>query len=481
MCAEENRSDERGMARRDFLRIGGSLFIFGGIAAVAGCVPIEEEGVTTNPVELKKDDRILIVAPHPDDETLGPGGLIHSAVGKGIPVRVVMMTTGDGYKHATQVEFHVDEPAPADYQRMADVRHFETLAAMRLLGLRDEDVSFLAFGDGSVNSLWRGNWDDDNPHLSLNGATSVPYAFAYRQGTPYAGQEVVNSLVSILKEFNPTLIVYPCAEDVHHDHWATHAFVQYALIMAGQTPREITYLVHRGANWSWPTPSEYKPDDPLEPPDDLKKLQAQWLAHELPEKSRLMKREAVKDYKSQLPLADLFLESFVRRNELFIEYSKETLAKVSGVPDLSAKELKGRILRDPVEDSLIFRLHEGADLREVWLFTAGNRLWLVAGLGGKMEPDVVYQFGLRAIKSGTAEHLDVRVLDNKISVLDLGRLWTTKDVGFQYMEPKRVAVSVPIDFIDGASHVMVNVETYGRTTDENHWIDRTAWRTVKVK
>ncbi len=181
------------------------------------------------------------------------------------------------------------------------------------------------------------------------------------------------------------------------------------------------------------------------------------------------------------PLADLFLESFVRRNELFIEYSKETLAKVSGVPDLSAKELKGRILRDPVEDSLIFRLHEGADLREVWLFTAGNRLWLVAGLGGKMEPDVVYQFGLRAIKSGTAEHLDVRVLDNKISVLDLGRLWTTKDVGFQYMEPKRVAVSVPIDFIDGASHVMVNVETYGRTTDENHWIDRTAWRTVKVK
>jgi LmbE family N-acetylglucosaminyl deacetylase len=46
------------------------------------------------------------IAPHPDDEVLGPGGFIRKAVEQGKEVHVVLVTTGDGYQHTTQVFFH---------------------------------------------------------------------------------------------------------------------------------------------------------------------------------------------------------------------------------------------------------------------------------------------------------------------------------------------------------------------------------------
>src|SRR5712664_3781285 len=42
-----------------------------------------------------KDDRIVIVAPHPDDEILGAGGLIQAALAVGADVRVIYLTNGD--------------------------------------------------------------------------------------------------------------------------------------------------------------------------------------------------------------------------------------------------------------------------------------------------------------------------------------------------------------------------------------------------
>jgi hypothetical protein len=41
-------------------------------------------------------DRLLVIAPHCDDETLGAGGTIAQARRQGLAVRVVFMTNGDG-------------------------------------------------------------------------------------------------------------------------------------------------------------------------------------------------------------------------------------------------------------------------------------------------------------------------------------------------------------------------------------------------
>jgi len=42
-------------------------------------------------------ERILILAPHPDDETLGCGGTIQKALLQGKTVKVVFLTSGDSF------------------------------------------------------------------------------------------------------------------------------------------------------------------------------------------------------------------------------------------------------------------------------------------------------------------------------------------------------------------------------------------------
>ena len=41
-----------------------------------------------------KNDRVLVVAPHPDDETIAMGGTIAKLVSLSTPVRVVFMSNG---------------------------------------------------------------------------------------------------------------------------------------------------------------------------------------------------------------------------------------------------------------------------------------------------------------------------------------------------------------------------------------------------
>ena len=44
---------------------------------------------------LGPQDRVLILAPHPDDETLCTGGIIQQALALGLPIHVVFLTYGD--------------------------------------------------------------------------------------------------------------------------------------------------------------------------------------------------------------------------------------------------------------------------------------------------------------------------------------------------------------------------------------------------
>jgi len=44
---------------------------------------------------LNSDDRIMVLAPHPDDESIGCGGIIQQAVAMKLPVRIVWLTNGD--------------------------------------------------------------------------------------------------------------------------------------------------------------------------------------------------------------------------------------------------------------------------------------------------------------------------------------------------------------------------------------------------
>ncbi|MDR3535413.1 MAG: PIG-L family deacetylase [Acetobacteraceae bacterium] len=85
----------------------------------------------------------LILAPHPDDESLGCGGLIAALCAAGRPPLVVAVTDGAG-SHPHSVRY-----PPA---RLAALRAEELRAATAILGLHSERVTFLGLPDTSAPS-----------------------------------------------------------------------------------------------------------------------------------------------------------------------------------------------------------------------------------------------------------------------------------------------------------------------------------------
>jgi len=75
-------------------------------------------------VDLHGYDAVVVVAPHPDDETLGAGGLIATAADSGLPVHVVLVTLGEGS--------HPDSPTTTP-DELAAVRATEFRDALELL------------------------------------------------------------------------------------------------------------------------------------------------------------------------------------------------------------------------------------------------------------------------------------------------------------------------------------------------------------
>ena len=64
------------------------LLVMAGVAGPARA-SFGAPGVVFEQLALRPDDRILVLAPHPDDEVLGCAGVIQRALAMGLPVRVV--------------------------------------------------------------------------------------------------------------------------------------------------------------------------------------------------------------------------------------------------------------------------------------------------------------------------------------------------------------------------------------------------------
>ena len=129
----------------------------------------------------RSDDRLLVLAAHPDDETLGAGGLIAIAATIGASVTVIVATDGE----ASHPRSTTRTPKQLAVQRRAEV-----LAAVSVLapdadvhflgrpdgGLLDEvealsnDVERYAVGQTHVVSPWRGDRHPDHAACAIAGA-----------------------------------------------------------------------------------------------------------------------------------------------------------------------------------------------------------------------------------------------------------------------------------------------------------------------
>jgi len=346
-------------------------------AAVAACLILIPRGSAPglsdlHPLPLDGHQRILILAPHCDDESLGAAGLIQEALRKNIQVRVVIATNGDGFLFATMGDSRRLYPRHADFIRMGNLRQQESLEAMQILGLRPDQVIFLSYPDRGTPSLWNTNWSANDPYRSpYIGDNQSPYPITYNPKSVYAGEDYLADLQAILASYRPDLIIYPHPNDMHPDHWGLSAFTRLAVALLEKAdpsyhPDMYAYLVHRP---DFPEISGLLPNESLLPPALLYAIYPNWWRVDLSLSDTAIKGQAVLQYKSQLPLLHKLLVSFIRKNELFAQPQPATLVDLSSgdIHDPAAwQDASGQaippIQKDPTRDFFTRNAVTAADL-----------------------------------------------------------------------------------------------------------------------
>jgi LmbE family N-acetylglucosaminyl deacetylase len=360
------------------------------------------------PIPLAGHQRLLVLAPHCDDETLGAAGAILAAHRAGLDVQVVIATNGDGYRFATMEDFRRLYPHAQDFVRMGNLRQQESLAAMRVLGVNSAQVIFLSYPDRGTPALWNTHWSASAPYRSpYTEATRSPYPATYNPNSVFAGEDYLADLRSILAAYHPDLIIYPHPDDVHPDHWGLSVFTRLALAQLEQAdpayrPEAYAYLVHRP---DFPTTKGLRPADTLMPPPLLYRISPDWFRIDLSATDTALKGEAVQQYTSQLPLLRGLMESLTRADEPFARPEPASLPTLhAGTPfdpaawyDASGQMI-GPVQKDPLRDNLSRLMVADADLTALYAArTADGSLVVCAQVRGRAIATLDYLLRIKSV------------------------------------------------------------------------------------
>ncbi|WP_051789024.1 PIG-L deacetylase family protein [Pelosinus sp. UFO1] len=334
---------------------------------------------------VQKQTRLLVIAPHCDDETLGCAGVIHDVIAAGGQVMVVFMTNGDGFTVATEEQFHRLFLTNEDYVNSGYARQSETLHALHLLGVPEKQIIFLGFPDRGLRAIWSDYWNNSQPYQSrYTGSDHSPYTTSYQQNAPYTGETVLNNLEQIMLAFQPNLILAPHPADEHPDHASTWAFVAAAFMKLSKGEfvpgvNLYTYLIHRG---DFPIPHGYKTDALLSPPKPLYQTQpSSWLQYPINSDMEALKEQSIKEYVSQIrvPIMSSLLYSFIRKNELFEEVHFPLITQIPLDVDLRNLDTWSNqepILVNPRGVNPVGALEPKGKITSIYSYMQGNTIWI---------------------------------------------------------------------------------------------------------
>ncbi|TRO96196.1 PIG-L family deacetylase [Glycocaulis profundi] len=176
------------------------------------------------PQSVAIDGPVLVVAPHPDDETLGCGGLIAEAVGQGFAVHTVFVTDGAA-----------SHPGSLQWSRakLARRREREAREALRRLGAGEQPRTFLRLPDSGMPD------PSDMRHA-----------------------QAVTRMAGIVRDLSPRLAVLPWRRDPHRDHRGSWRLAMDAIDETGLSPCILEYAVwldDLGVADDHPRPGEMEP------------------------------------------------------------------------------------------------------------------------------------------------------------------------------------------------------------------------------
>lgn len=258
------------------------------------------------------DTTLLVVAPHPDDETLCCGGVIQRVLRAGGRVSVVWITSGDAERTGLLLLEHVVFTNPARARQFGVRRMAEARAAASRLGVAGGGQLFLGYPDGGLRELLARPRESAYTSRST-GASAVPYADALFPGQPYSGGNLERDFATVLERVQPTLILAPSPADSHPDHRATGLLAMAVSRRSGVLPRVRYWIVHGGEGW--PSPRGLMPGIPLSPAPRGRGLDL--LAFALLPAEEDGKLHALEAHDTQMRVMAPFLLAFVRTTELF--------------------------------------------------------------------------------------------------------------------------------------------------------------------
>ena len=256
-------------------------------------------------------DRVLVIAPHPDDESLCCAGMLQRARANGAATAVVWITAGDGFSLDAMAVEHSLWPTQADLRRLGAQRLAEAAAAASELGVPRSNQYLLGYPDHGIAALM-GDYYQHGYRSTYTGLSAVSYPQALSPYASFTGNNLERDLARVLDEFQPTLVLAAAPEDRHPDHSASGALARRLLEQRGQLDKLRYWIVHAPR---WPQPRRYQPQLSLAPPALAAALQWQSLALSGGERAR--KLAALRAHRSQTRLMETFMLSFVRANELF--------------------------------------------------------------------------------------------------------------------------------------------------------------------
>ena len=217
-----------------------------------------------------RPESIVVFAPHPDDEVIGCAGIIMQALARGARVKVVDLTSGDGFDAAAAGVTHkaVNQVGPDDFFALSRLRQTQSRNALQILGGKADDLIILGYPDGDLGNLYASA--DDTVIRQQFTRKSQTYALIQKDyhtsvhGTPapYKRSSVLVDLAELLTTLQPTEIYVTDETDGHIDHRAAFWFLRDAAKQVGYKGAFYTYLVHGLP--AWPFPRRVTPTQPFE-------------------------------------------------------------------------------------------------------------------------------------------------------------------------------------------------------------------------
>ncbi len=219
----------------------------------------------------------VVVAPHPDDESLGCGGVLALLAEAEKSPKVIVVT--DGSRSHPNSKSHPQE-------KLAELRERETLLATEALGLRSDSVHFLRYRDCGL------------PPLESQAFTAAAERCA-----------------GLLEMLGIESIFVPWRRDPHCDHELTWQLFHAAVRQLSTAPRWLEYPV-----WAW----EHAATDvaPREEEASAWRLDISTVAdrkNRAIQQHRSQLGEVIRDDPKGFALTPAMLAHFSRGWELFIE------------------------------------------------------------------------------------------------------------------------------------------------------------------